>query len=246
MKSCWTNAMDVFLKENFGKVDSKTLKEQLGADFPDIRKKVRSLKLDRDGKEVFTLEELNELSALVADQYSFADLCEYFKDKTKMSIYAQVEALKQWNNLPDYTPRQQGDNKTYAWTEEEENFLKEAIIRGDSPDNVFLPMRTNNAIRQRFNIIRRAYEASEKEVSRVLKEVNKKQIKVEPKPEEKAVGPKEIERKEPVEYHVVCKNSAGQLTILKTTACKRYAMGFKDAFDHKMNVILMEGTLTRI
>jgi hypothetical protein len=91
----WTNTMDEYLRESYGRVVLADMVNLLGIPKEDIIKRAtKGLKLDRRGDLNFKLDEINQLTYMVGEGWSMQTICEEMPTKPICGIYREIENLK--------------------------------------------------------------------------------------------------------------------------------------------------------
>jgi hypothetical protein len=162
----WNSAMDDYLIQNFGRVTLKTLKENIGEGL-NIFKRARKLNIETIGSDKFSLDDLKDLSELLASSTPIIEIMEFFKTKKKSAIYSQIEGLKNMSKYESNPVEELKTNKDYS--DQELAYIKDCITNKIPTSQMNLPGRSPQALKQKVTMIRKQLKEGEKIATDILK-----------------------------------------------------------------------------
>lgn len=171
--SIWTPSTDYYLRQSYGKTCLQSLTNTLNVGFKSIIWRAQYLGIDTGTDSQWSLDELQELSAVIQEHGTDIEkIREAYPDKKISSIYKTIERLKEYSSLPDMkmSNEEKGrKNFEHRWTDDELKYLDGVIDTFPKRANdVFraeickkLPNHSWAAIKQRVYTIKQNRKAIE-------------------------------------------------------------------------------------
>ncbi|GEM_PF-7088446 len=162
----WNVAMDEYLSQNYGKVALKELKDNIGEEL-NIYKRAKKLKLDESGTDKFSLDDLKDLAELVSSSSTIPEIMEFFKDKTKASVYQQIEGLQNMSKYEHNPVEELRTNKNYS--KKEIDYIKDCIRSNLPSREINLPGRSRLGLVSKISELRKQIKEGEKIACDILR-----------------------------------------------------------------------------